>query len=157
MVVRGLRTNRVSIEYTNIIQWNEMCRFMLCYASADIWTRSARMGATSVNNIKSFKPYSKLTSIEHSWMNYIDRQFEDLEYLNNIIIQYWEILSNVTERVYSKLFPPEVMDVRFGRSTFIHFELFHCTSHSQRAGIIIPYSIEYSSTEFNGLQWWKIY
>ena len=43
--------------------------------------------------------------------------FEDLEYLNTINIQYAEILSNVTERGYSKLDPSEVIDVRFGRST----------------------------------------
>ena len=59
-------------------------------------------------------------------MNEVDRHIEDLEYLNNINIQYSEILSNVTERGYSKLHPSELsMDVRFGRSTFIHFESFH--------------------------------
>ena len=55
----------------------------------------------------------------------IGRQFEDLGYLNTINIQYSEILSNVTERGYSKLQPLEVIDVRFGRSTFIHFQSFH--------------------------------
>ena len=59
-------------------------------------------------------------------MNEVDRHIEDLEYLNNINIQYSEILSNVTERGYSKLHPSELsMDVRFGRSTFIHFESSH--------------------------------
>ena len=55
----------------------------------------------------------------------VDRHFEDLEYLNTINIQYSEILSNVTERGYSKLLPLEVMDVRFGRSTLYHFKSFH--------------------------------
>ena len=61
-------------------------------------TRSARMEATSMNEIKSIKQYSKLISIEHTGMNEKDRQIEDLEYLNTINIQYSEILSNVTER-----------------------------------------------------------
>ena len=52
-----------------------------------------------MNEIKSIKQYSKLISIELPGMNYIDRQFEDLEYLNTINIQYSEILSNVTTRV----------------------------------------------------------
>ena len=43
--------------------------------------------------------------------------FEDLEYLNTINIQYAEILANVITRGYSKLYPSEVIDVRFGRST----------------------------------------
>ena len=76
--------------------------------------------------MKSINQYSKLISIEHTRMNEVDRHIEDLEYLNNINIQYSEILSNVTERGYSKLHPSELsMDVRFGRSTFIHFESFH--------------------------------
>ena len=58
-------------------------------------------------------------------MNQVDSNIEDLEYLNTINIQYSEILSNVTERGYSKLQPLEVIDVRFGRSTFIHFQSFH--------------------------------
>ena len=59
-------------------------------------------------------------------MNEVDRHIEDLEYLNTINMQYSEILSNVTERGYSKLHPSELsMDVRFGRSTFYHFESFH--------------------------------
>ena len=78
-----------------------------------------------MNEIKSIKQYSKLISIELPQMNQADRHFEDLEYLNTINIQYSEILSNVTERGYSKLDPPELMDVRFGRSTFIHFKSFH--------------------------------
>ena len=78
-----------------------------------------------MNEIKSIKQYSKLISIEHSQMNMIDRLFEDLEYLNNINIQYSEVLSNVTERGCWKLPPLELMDVRFGRSTFIHFQSFH--------------------------------
>ena len=55
----------------------------------------------------------------------LDWYFEDLEYLNTINIQYPEILSNVTEQQYLKLYPPELMDVSFGRSTFSHFESFH--------------------------------
>ena len=58
-------------------------------------------------------------------MAYIDGHFEDLEYLNTINIQYSEILSNVTERGQPKLCILEVMDVRLGRSAFIHFESFH--------------------------------
>ena len=75
---------------------------------------------------QSNKQYSKLISIELPQMNEVAGHFEDLEYLNTIIIQYSEILSNVTERGYSKLHPLELsMDVRFGRSTFIHFQSFH--------------------------------
>ena len=55
-------------------------------------------------------------------MNQVAQHFGDLEYLNTINIQYPEILSNVTELVYSKLHPSELMDVRIGRSTFYHFE-----------------------------------
>ena len=50
-------------------------------------------------------------------MNQVDRQFEDLEYLNTINIQYSEILANVTTRGLLKLHSTEVIDVRFGRST----------------------------------------
>ena len=39
-------------------------------------------------------------------------------------MQYLEILSNVTERGSWKLYPREIMDVRFGRSTLNHFESF---------------------------------
>ena len=83
------------------------------------------MAETSMNEIKSNKQYSKLISIEHPGMNEVYRHFEDLEYLNTINIQYSEILSNVNERGYSKLPPSESMDVKFGRSTFIHFKSFH--------------------------------
>ena len=79
----------------------------------------------SMNEIKSIKQYSKLISIELPWMNQVAWQFEDLEYLNTINIQYSEILSNVTERGFKKLNPSELMDVRFGRSTFNHFQSFH--------------------------------
>ena len=73
----------------------------------------------SMNEIKSIEQYSKLISIEHTRMNHkVDWHFEDLEYLNIINVQYSEILSNVTERGYSKLHPCEVMDVRFGRSNW---------------------------------------
>ena len=67
-----------------------------------------------------------MISIEHIGMANEDQHFEDLEYLNTINIQYSEILSNVNERGFSKLYPPELsMDVRFGRSTFYHFYSFH--------------------------------
>ena len=88
-------------------------------------TRSARMEATSMNEIKSIKQYSKLISIELSRMHLVAQHFEDLEYLNTINVQYSEILSNVTTRGYKKKHPPELMDVRFGRSTFYHFKSFH--------------------------------
>ena len=91
-----------------------------------ILTRIRNFLETSMNEFKSIKQYSKLISIEHTWMNQVDWHFEVLEYLNTINIQYSEILSNVTERGYSKLHPSElIMDVRFGRSTFNHFESFH--------------------------------
>ena len=50
-------------------------------------------------------------------MNKVVWHFEDLEYLNTINIQYSEILANVTQRGYLKLYCTEVIDVRFGRST----------------------------------------
>ena len=82
-----------------------------------------------MNEIKSINQYSKLISIEHTGMDDHNRQenklFEDLEYLNNINIQYLEKLSNVTERGSWKQHHSELMDVRFGRSTFIHFQSFH--------------------------------
>ena len=78
-----------------------------------------------MHEIKSIKQYSKLISIEKTQTNQVDRHFEDLEYLNTINIQYSEILSNVTERGQQKLSPSELMDVRFGRSTFIHFQSFY--------------------------------
>ena len=81
-----------------------------------IVSKSARMGATSMNEIKSIKQYSKLISIENTGMNKVARHFEDLEYLNTINIQYSEILFNVTERGYSKLHPPESMVLSFGKS-----------------------------------------
>ena len=79
-----------------------------------------------MNEIKSIKQYSKLISIELPGMIPVARHYQDTEYLNTIIIQYSEILSNVTERGYLKLYPSELsMDVRFGRSTFNHFQSFH--------------------------------
>ena len=68
-----------------------------------ILTRPARMEETSMKEIKSIKQYSKLISIELPGMDdhtdhQVARHFEDLDYLNNINIQYPEILSNVTER-----------------------------------------------------------
>ena len=79
----------------------------------------------SMNKMTSIKQYSKLISIELPGMNQVDWHFEDMEYLNTINIQYSEILSNVTERGSQKLYSSELMDVRFGRSTFNHFESFH--------------------------------
>ena len=90
------------------------------------------MEETSMNETKSIKQNSKLISIEHSRMNQVARHFEDLEYLNTINIQYSEILSNVTTRGFEKLHPSKLsMDVRFGRSTFHHFNHFISTSHCQ--------------------------
>ena len=48
-----------------------------------------------------------------------------------INVQYSEILSNVTERKYWKVCSSELMDVRLGRSTFIHFNHFISTPHYQ--------------------------
>ena len=61
-------------------------------------TRSARMEGTSMNEMKSSKQYSKLISIELPGMIPVARHYQDTEYLNTIIIQYSEILSNVTEQ-----------------------------------------------------------
>ena len=79
-----------------------------------------------MNEIKSIKQYSILISFEHTRMNQVDRHFEDSEYLDQINIQYFKILSNVTELGYLRVYPPELsMDVRFGRSRFNHFIQFH--------------------------------
>ena len=83
------------------------------------------MEETSTNEIKSIKQYSKLISIEHAGMNQVDSYIENLEYLNTINIQYLEILSIVTTRGQRKLFPSELMDVSFGRSTIHYFKSFH--------------------------------
>ena len=65
-------------------------------------------------------------------MTAVDLYFGDLEYLNTINNQYSQILSNVTERGYSKLYPLElIMDVRFGRSISIISNHFTSTSHCQ--------------------------
>ena len=60
-------------------------------------------------------------------MNQEDKLFEDSEYLFNI--QSFNIkLERITERGEKKLYPFEVMDVRFGRSKnqFIHINItFH--------------------------------
>ena len=56
-----------------------------------------------------------------------DELFEDSEYLVNIK-SFNILLNRTTERGYWKLFPSEVMDVRFGRSKnqFIHINItFH--------------------------------
>ena len=100
------------------------------------------MEETSMNEIKSIKQYSKLISIELPGMddptnNKIAWHVEDLEYLNTINIQYSEILSNVTERGFSKPHHSELIDTRFGRSAFDHFNHFIITSHCQRTEIFI--------------------
>ena len=65
-------------------------------------------------------------------MNQVARHFEDLEYLNTINIQYSEILASVTQRGLRKLYPTEVINVRFGRSTKqIITNQFNITSHYQ--------------------------
>ena len=74
---------------------------------------------------QSFNQYSKLIFLDDIGMNQVIWHFEDLEYLNIISIQYSEILSNVTERGLRKLYPSELIDVRFGRSTFNHFQSFY--------------------------------
>ena len=101
------------------------------------------MEETSMKEMKSSKQYSKLISIQHSGMNEVDKHVEDLGYLNAINIQYSEILSNVTEEEFWKLPPSHsefIMDVKFGRSTFYHFNHFISTSHCQRRDIIITIS-----------------
>ena len=88
------------------------------------WKKHLWMKSNQSNN-----QYSKLISIEHTGMKQVANQvvwhFEDLEYLNTINIHYSEILSNVTERGKEKLPPSDIMDVRFRRSTFHHFNSFH--------------------------------
>ena len=83
-------------------------------------------------------------------------------------VQYSEILSNVSERGFSKFLPPElVMDVRFGRSTFIHFEstyyyfalstnmmnhyIFHVVQHNQVLWIVMMEDLfkSFHSNSFN--------
>ena len=62
-------------------------------------------------------------------MNQEDQLFEDSEYL--FMIQLFNIkLERVTERGFLKLYPSEVMDIRFGRSKnqFIHINI---TFHQQ--------------------------
>ena len=54
--------------------------------------------ATSINEMKSSKQYSRWISIVHDKMKQEIRQTEDLEYLNTINIQFSEILSNITTR-----------------------------------------------------------
>ena len=58
-------------------------------------------------------------------MNQEGQHSEDLEYLHSMNVKSSEILSNVTERGQRKLYFIELMDVRFGRSTFNRFESFH--------------------------------
>ena len=84
------------------------------------------MEETSMNQIKSINQYSILISIELS-QKYMPVQsryyinefrlgaghFENLEYLNSINIQYFEILCIVTERGLQKLHPSDLIDVSF--------------------------------------------
>ena len=114
----------------NEVEWNGMCRSndgitAWFWQDQREWKEHLWMKSNQSSN-----QYSKLILIEHSGMdvqtNYqVAWHFEDLEYLNNINIQYSEILSNVTERGYSKLYPLEKMDASFGRSIFDHFKSFH--------------------------------
>ena len=110
------------------IQWSLNEVEWMCRSNAGIthwfgqdqreWKKHLWMKSNQTN-----KQYSKLISIELPGMNWVDWHFEDLEYLNTINIQYSEILSNVTEWGSQKLYPLElIMDVRFGRSIFNHFE-----------------------------------
>ena len=70
--------------------------------------------------------YLKLILKYYLQMNEVVSPFEDSEYLDQINIQYFKILVNVTERGLQKLPPLElIMDVRFGRSRFNHFIQFH--------------------------------
>ena len=134
----GFGKNKVSIEYPMINEWNGVCR-----PNDEITNQNKNQNHywfwldqrewkkhLWIKSNQACKQYSKLISIELSGMDdHTDYQvvwhFEDLEYLNNINIQYSEILSNVTERGSQKLLFSEFMDVRFGRSTFFHFGSFH--------------------------------
>ena len=69
--------------------------------------------------------YLKLILKYYLQMNEVVSPFEDSEYLDQINIQYFKILSNVTERGLQKLYPSELMYVRLGRSRFNHFIQFH--------------------------------
>ena len=91
--------------YYNEHELNIVCKSNAAITIWFIWTRSARMGETSMNEIKSIKHYSKLISIEHSWMNSVVRHILVLEYLNTIYVQYSEILSNVTKQGLQILYP----------------------------------------------------
>ena len=68
-----------------------------------IWTQSERIEETSMNEMKWINQYSKLILIQHTGMNQKVQPFEDLEYLNTIILLL-ELLSNVTERGLQKLY-----------------------------------------------------
>ena len=111
------------------------------------------MGETSKNEIKSIK--QSILEIDFDPIDLNESgslTFWRFGTSNNISILYWEILSNVTERVQRKLLPPEVMDVRFGRSTKqIISNHFISTSHCQRTWGNIASSIKCNSTECNGL------
>ena len=126
-MVSGLEwTNIISSKYVMVIERNGMeCWDPILELLIDLADKISENGRNIYKEINSIKQYSKLISIEHFGMKYAYWHFEDLEYLYTINIQYSEILSNVTTRRLLKLFPSELMDVRFGRSIFIHFELFH--------------------------------
>ena len=49
----------------------------------------------------------------------VDWHFEDLEYLI-VSTHVLTLLSVINEYTFSKLYPSELMDVRFGRSTYYH-------------------------------------
>ena len=127
-MVSGLEwTNIISIKYVMNSERNGMeCWDPILELLFDLGDKISENGRNIYKEINSIKQYSILISIEHFGMKYAYWHFEDLEYLYTINNQYSEILSNVTTRRLLKLFTSElIMDVRFGRSIFIHFELFH--------------------------------
>ena len=135
MVVRGLeQTEKQSKHWIYNDHWTKWNGVKCVDPMLELLIASGNKISENGRNIyewnQSNKQDSKLISIEHSGMDDDNQkgigQFEDLEYLNIINIQYSEVLSNVTERGFKKLNPSELsMDVRFGRSTFIHFKSFH--------------------------------
>ena len=107
--------DKISENGSNIYEWNQINQTRL-EIDFDCTFRNEQGSST-------FRRFG--ISKYLSGMNKVARHFEDLEYLNTINIQYSEILSNVNERGCWKLNRTELKDVRFGRSTFNHFESFH--------------------------------
>ena len=92
---KNLNNNNNNNQYMNLNQNQNHYWFWLDQRE---WKKHLWMKSNQSNN-----QYSKLISIEHTGMDdhtkhQVCWHFEDLEYLNNINIQYSEILSNVTER-----------------------------------------------------------